>query len=100
MAVQNMIVAALQFDAQSANEFHLPRKRNRRMDHACTQRSRLPFHFPWLVKRAVECPIDTNIPPPRVPQHAHEPVFYRPTIEIFDYVEHSFRRGTCQITAS
>src|SRR5262245_49678250 len=96
MAVQNLIVPAPQLDSQSTNELRLCRKRHWRTDHARAKRSRLLFYFPWLAKCAVEGPIDINVPPPGMSQHTHEPGFYRSTIEIFDYVKHPFRPGTCQ----
>src|SRR5262249_12436186 len=101
VAVQHIVLAPPQFDTQAANEFDFPPERNRRMDHVRTERACFLFHFSRLVKRAVESPVDTNIPFPGVPQHTHEPVFYRSTIEIFDYVEYSFgQRLCCESAAS
>jgi hypothetical protein len=70
------------------------------MDHARTERAGFLFQFSGLVKRTVESPVETNMPFPGVPQHAHEPVFYRSTIEVFDYVEYSFGQRLCWESAA
>jgi len=87
VAVQDVVFSTPQLRAQSADKLHFLHDRNRRMDYACAECSRLLVHHSRLPQRAVEGPIDIYSPSACVPQHPHEPVLHRTSLELFDDVE-------------
>src|ERR1035441_10558698 len=87
VAVQDVIVTTPQLCAQGADKFSFLHDRNRRMDHACAERSRVALYRPRSPQHAVEGPINIYAPLARVPQHAQKPVFHCSSVEVLDDVK-------------
>src|ERR1039457_4716103 len=92
VAVQDVVFTTPQLWAQGADKFSFLHDRNRRMDHACAEGSRLIVHRSRLLEYAIKGPIDFYFSLTRMPQHPHEPVLHGAAVKIFDNVKDSWRR--------
>ena len=92
VAVQDVVFPTPQLPAQGADKLHFLHDRNRRMDHACAECSRLLVHRSRLLEHAIKGPIDFYSSLARMLQHPYEPGLYGGAVHVFDNME-DFRDG-------
>ena len=60
------------------------------MDHTGTQGTRLFVQRTGLLEDAIQTPIEVNFFLSRVLKHSQQPIFHRPTVELFNDMEDSW----------
>ncbi|MCX6854916.1 MAG: hypothetical protein NTV80_08420 [Verrucomicrobia bacterium] len=87
VTMENVIFTNLQLSPKSPNEISLLTNGEWAVDNRGTEFTNHFIHLPFLPQGAVESPIQLYSPFTSMSQHAHEPIFDRSSINVFDDVE-------------